>query len=232
MPAAASLVSNPMGCEDCGDGDARMWLGDANLCDRCFNDRVSAATGLPRLAPAPVEPVVLTGADGRRHRLRYRVMRAPVGVEVRLEEVDVALGEGYEFAVLGDPDADVAPLLERVLATARVEVARRYLEPAEHRSGWVVGDEDEVAGRFVWNDNGENGRPFNVVVDGRVLSWEELGEALEPYEGWNFRLVIEDRVQEGRTDADVIDIADAASSRDDSMGDRRRKNVRSSLTDG
>ncbi len=64
------------------------------------------------------------------------------------------------------------------------------------------------------NDEGESGRPFNVVIDGRVLTWEELGQALEPYEGWNFRLVIEDRVEEARSDADVVDITQASSSHD------------------
>jgi hypothetical protein len=29
-----------------------------------------------------------------------------------------------------------------------------------------------------------------VVVDGRGLSWEEFGDALEPFEGWTFHLSI------------------------------------------
>lgn len=46
-------------------------------------------------------------------------------------------------------------------------------------------------------------------MDGRVLTWEQLGEALESYEGWKFRLVIDDRVEEGRGDAAIIDIGKA-----------------------
>ncbi len=125
-----------------------MHLGDVGLCDACFNDRVGALSGLPRLRPPP-PPIVLTGGDGRPHRLRFRVLRAPAGLEVRLEELGVPAGEGYEFAVLGDHDADVAPLLGRVLASARREVGRQYLQAADRRAGWIVADEDEVAGRFV-----------------------------------------------------------------------------------
>lgn len=44
------------------------------------------------------------------------------------------------------------------------------------------------------------------MIDGRTMSWEELGMALEPYEGWGFRLVIEDRVQDARSDAEIIEL--------------------------
>lgn len=57
----------------------------------------------------------------------------------------------------------------------------------------------------LWNDEGETRKPYDVVVDGRTLSWEELGKALEQCEGWCFRLVIEDPVHEARTDANVIE---------------------------
>ncbi len=43
-----------------------------------------------------------------------------------------------------------------------------------------------------------------MVVDGRTLRWEDLGRALEPFEGWRFRLVIEDRSLDVRPDADVL----------------------------
>ena len=195
-----------MGCHECGAAEVGVRYGDARLCDGCFNDRVAEAAGLPRL-PTPPPPLVLAGRDGREHQLRFRFLRAPTGLEVLLEETNVPPGEGYRFAVRGDRAADPEPLVEHVSAIARRELARQYLQPASHRSGWIVGDDDEVGGRFVWNDDGLTGRPYNVVVDGRTLSWEELGEALEPYEGWNLRLVIEDRVEEGRRDAAIVDIA-------------------------
>jgi hypothetical protein len=48
--------------------------------------------------------------------------------------------------------------------------------------------------------------PYSVVVDGRTLTWEEFGEALEPFEGWRFRLVIEDPGIDLRPDAAVIEL--------------------------
>ena len=189
-----------------------MGLGEAQLCDACYNDRASALTGTARL-PLPPPPIVVTGPDGRPHRLAYRVLRAPAGVEVKLEETGVAPGKGYDFAVLGDHDAQVAPLLGQVLRIAEREVTRQYLEPAEHGAGWRVIDGDEVVGRFIWDDEGAAGAPFDVVIDGRTLTWDQFGQALSAYEGWNFRLQIEHRVVEAEAEAEteaeaeVIDIA-------------------------
>ena len=130
-------------------------------------------------------------------------------VEVKLEETGVEPGEGYDFAVLGDHGAHVASLLRQVRAMAEREVARQYLEPATHGAGWRVTDGDEVVSRFIWSDEGAAGAPFDVVIDGRTLTWEQFGEALSAYEGWNFRLLIEDRVAEAETEteAGVITIA-------------------------
>ena len=63
-----------------------------------------------------------------------------------------------------------------------------------------------MAGRFAWSDGRGNEEPYNVVVDGRTISWEELARALEPYDGWDFPLVIEDRVRDLRSDAEVIEL--------------------------
>ncbi len=93
------------------------------------------------------------------------------------------MGEGYQFAVLGDNDADVDMLVAQVRSMAETEIARQYLQRATHRHCWMVGDDDEAAGRLGWNDVGDNGKPYNVVVIGRSMSWAELGIALESYEG-------------------------------------------------
>jgi hypothetical protein len=150
----------------------------------------------------------LTGSDGRRHQLRFRIWRAPTGVEAELEEAGVPAGEGYHFTVLGAHDADVDELVGRVTSQAEAEVGRLYLEPNTHRGGWVVAG-DEVAGRLVWADEQSSGGPFDVVVDGRTLRWEELGAALGSYEGWRFRLVLEDPCDDARPDAEVIQLVPA-----------------------
>ena len=63
-----------------------------------------------------------------------------------------------------------------------------YLEPNPSRPGWLLRDR-EVAGRLVWAGAGA---PYAVVIDGRTLSWEEFGRTMESFEGWRFRLTIDD----------------------------------------
>lgn len=192
-------------CEDCGEPDTNASLGGVEVCDRCFNRRMSAHTGLPRL-PEPPSPITISGPDGRGHQLRYRIWRAGVGIQVQLDETGVPVGEGYQFAVLGDNDADVDVLVAEVRSTAEAEISRQYLERASDRHPWMVGDDGEVAGRLLGYDDREGDSPYKLVIDGRTISWEELATALEPYEGWRFRLVIEDRVRDLRSDAEIIEL--------------------------
>jgi hypothetical protein len=42
------------------------------------------------------------------------------------------------------------------------------------------------------------GTPYDVIVDGCKLTWEELGQALGSYEGWRFRLELADRLDDLR----------------------------------
>jgi hypothetical protein len=178
-------------CHDCGATEPRTSLDGVWLCDRCADRQVAVTTGHPGL-PDPPDPLEMLGGDGRRHVLTFRIGRAPTGIEVELEESGVPIGEGYHFAVLGAHDASLEELVTSVREQAGAEISRQYLEPNPHRPGRIIRD-DEVAGRFIWSEANETGGPYNVVVDGCTLTWEELGEALEPFEGWRFRLVIEDR---------------------------------------
>lgn len=180
------------------------------LCDRCADRRVAAHTGFPELPPPPA-PITFAGPDGERHVLAFRLWRAPTGIEVELHETGVPEGEGYSFAVLGAHDADITVLVDHVRSRALAEISRLQLEPNPHREGWLVRG-DEVTGRLEWNSERGVGGPYNAVVDGRTLTWDELGRALEPFEGFRFRIVIEDPCDDLRPHAAIIPIAEVTSS--------------------
>jgi hypothetical protein len=40
-------------CADCGANPVRMSLGAVSLCDRCYDVRIAASTGWPRLLEPP-----------------------------------------------------------------------------------------------------------------------------------------------------------------------------------
>lgn len=178
-------------CRMCQGSPADAWLNDDGpLCDLCFDARISASTGWPRLPGVP-GLVEFVGPDGRHHLMRYRISRVPTGISLRLREDHVPPGEGYEFAVLGDHDADVAELIQAVLDEARAEIGRSYLEPGP-TGGWqVVGQ--EVAGRVEFDEDTSSDGPPRLVVDGQPLTWEQLGETLSAFDGWRIRILLDDR---------------------------------------
>jgi hypothetical protein len=177
----------------CGRVPADTYLsGEGPLCDRCFDDRIAASTGLSRL-PDPPGPVAIVAADGTPHTMIYRLWRAPTGIAVRLVEQDPPPDGGFVFEEFGDHDADPSMLIDLVTVRADTEMTRRYLTPNES-GGWEIRHDqdrgaDEVVGRI---EVVEPFGPPSVVVDGRAVTWQELGEVLSPYEGWQFVLRITD----------------------------------------
>ena len=63
--------------------------------------------------------------------------------------------------------------------------------------GWRAAG-DEVVGRIEVDTDCQP----RVAVDGRPSSWDELGEALESLEGFQFRLIVEDRIADLRSPKD------------------------------
>ena len=143
--------------------------------------------------------MAITDADGAPHTWIYRLSRGPAGISARLVEQDPPPGGGYEFEEFGDHDADPKMLLNLVTVRAGTEMARRRLIRTGSGRWEICHDEGspatEVVGRI------ETVPPFGplaLVVGGHAVSWDELGQALSPYEGWQFVLRITDRFGDPR----------------------------------
>jgi len=170
-------------CADCGKPGARFSLdGGPLLCERCYDARLSERTGYARL-PEPPGPEMITGPDRRRHRIAYRIMRSPAGICVEAME-GPDRGDGYYVEIVGSHYDDVDGLVARARAAIRRRIAHPELERSPFDGHWTLAGWD-LRGRLEWNDRGD---PFDVIVDGRRLTWEELGRALDAYEGWEFKL--------------------------------------------
>jgi hypothetical protein len=169
---------------DC-DAPARNVVDGRRLCDRSANRVLAVVMGWPE-PPTPPPAETLAGADGRPHRVLYRLLLVPPGIEVLAEEEGVPLGEGYRVSVVVLHDADPARLVEVVRERVRQELGRRYLEESEGRPGWQISGH-ELAGRFTEDPSDCSGPP-RLVVDGRSLSWEQVGELVSPHVSWEFHL--------------------------------------------
>jgi hypothetical protein len=191
-------------CDDCRSTDATsVFPGFGKFCADCAADRALRPGGLPD-PPAAPGPVTIMGPDGREHYFVFVVQRYATGTGVELVE----RGGGFRFSTisaLGRHDLPIDAQVRHLLHVARESIAQVQVAayPPDRR---VLLTGQQVVGRLVWPADADTyDRPaYNVVIDGREMTWEQLGRALEPFEGMRLRLIVEDSVDEVRdSDADA-----------------------------
>lgn len=96
-----------------------------------------------------------------------------------LRAVEMAEGPGrFEFAAMSESDPDLA--LGRLRQTIRRELSTRYLQP---KGGRLELSRDVLKGRIGYG---------GVAADGRFVSFDDLVELIQTYEGFHFSLQIFD----------------------------------------
>jgi hypothetical protein len=156
------------------------------LCNACANREAAEHAGISFYHPR-FDPVTLTDARGREHTFDFATRLHEDRVSIEAYEQDDEL-TGYQFSVLG-PHDKVPKLYRRLLGRMRRALTREHL--VEERGRLSVGDELTIRGRITWDEE-TGGRLPLLVIDGRPVDWEELGEKLMCFEGWQFRLEMVD----------------------------------------
>lgn len=74
-------------------------------------------------------------------------------------------------------------------------INKRYLD---YRNGnYSIGNELEVAGRIVWNNNLDNSQfDYFFEIDGQKITIEKFVDSLKGVEGWNFKFQILDSTED------------------------------------
>ena len=166
--------------------------GFGSFCATCAASRACRPDGLPP-PPDPPPPVTITGPDQTAHQLAFRVWRCHNGVVVDLREVGL---QGFSFSTIstiGRHDQPIDAQVQHLLAEARDTIGTVHLNrPRPHAPLMLAGT--EVAGELVWAEHPDPyGRyPYDVVVDGKLMSWQEFGLTLEPFEGFRFCLAVQE----------------------------------------
>ena len=159
------MTSMPGTCSECREPWAAVSLDERVICDRCADRRLAEITGWPTLvAPPPLEAIV--GPDGRRHILRYRVMRMPAAITALVEEIGCPPDAGYRLDLSIDHQDDPGPLLQRARQAARSAIGDPFLEPDEWHGRELA--HHEAAGRLTEGDEPDD-LP-RVVIDGHMLN--------------------------------------------------------------
>lgn len=163
--------------------------GYRNLCTRCFNAEVAKLSGLDDFENIRLEPIGITDCSGESHRFHFQTRL--LGDMVSLKAFELREGDpaGYQFQMLADPEDDLFTLLGRLVQKIRRTLSIRHIHEVDGH-GLQIAD-DTVRGRIEW-DESEDGRVPLLVVDGQEISWEDFGQMLMTFEGWQFKLQIRD----------------------------------------
>jgi hypothetical protein len=166
-------------------------VGYRDLCSRCFNKEVAGLDPF-ELEQVSFQPIDMSDAAGRTHRFHFLLLL--LGDRVTLEAFEVRDGErrGYEFRILGDPQADLFELMARLVGRMRRALSLTHLVDEGPRSS-IAGK--TVRARISCDLESAYHSPM-LVIDGREVTWDQFGEMLMTFEGWQFKLEIEDPSEE------------------------------------
>ena len=159
------------------------------LCGRCFNLEVAELGGMFDFEHIDFEPQTMTDAYGLERVFEFRTHLFGRGVAIDAIEFKHDQTEGYRFKVVGPEDGDLLELLARLVTKMRRGLAYAHLEDSAH--GLQISDPGIVRARVESDYDGQTDGPL-VVIDGRSISWDELGRMVAAYEGFQFKLELKD----------------------------------------
>ena len=161
-------------------------------CYRCFNDEAAERLGVD-FDNTPIPPLVVTAVDGLRHRFAIRSMLVSTGHAMYAREVRQRDARGgYQFAILGDHEADARQLFALLRERIRQGLSVRHVRETEH--GWQLTKAHRLSGVIEWDPEAECALPL-LIVDGRTFTWDQIGRMLMTFEGFTLNVTVEDTIE-------------------------------------
>lgn len=164
------------------------------ICFTCHNQELAEDLGID-LKSVTAKVLTIADVDGVEHQFHIRQGVYPTGLAYEAIEVLENDVFGYHFAVLGNFDCDQKALYKELLKKIRTGLSKKYLKQEvlggrqiTSTTGW------DIVGR-IEADLAEDAMP-QVVIDGKVYSWNELGRIITSHEGLNFRLAFKDMTED------------------------------------
>jgi hypothetical protein len=167
--------------------------GYRQLCSQCFNAEIATSDGLDKFEHVRFDPVELADCKGEVHVFHFRTRLFGPGIALDAFELRDGHPAGYQFQVIGEPADDLLALLGRLIDKIRRALSLVHI--GDGKFGLQIADHRVVRGMVGW-DEAQGGRVPLLTIDGREISWEELGHMLMTYEGWQFKLEIRDKSEE------------------------------------
>jgi hypothetical protein len=185
-------------CEHCGNetppwDTIRCDSGDGSyelLCTLCFNARIAESNGFTDFENVRLDPIRIIDCHGESHQFHFQLRLLGDRIALDAFELRGEIPAGYRFQLIGEADDDVLVLLGRLVEKIRRALSVTHIDFRERR---II--DCTVRGRIEWDESQAGHMPL-VVVDGKDISWNDLGRMLMSTEGWQFRLDIADPSEE------------------------------------
>ncbi|MBT2689236.1 hypothetical protein J7I93_13670 [Bacillus sp. ISL-47] len=173
-------------CDRCQDKVATIILTDdwqERLCGDCFNDMVSAEMGV--MLEAMPEEIAVNDYSGTRRNFTVQRRLYPNGIFL---EAVADIEYGYQFAVDGELECNQSELFQKLIDKVKRGVSKRFIKVGEFPNGQKYHSiiDDEVVGR-IDHDEMSSSVPM-IVIDGQPYTWEQLGEMVKSYEGFQIQM--------------------------------------------
>jgi len=191
-------------CEGCGKvlppfGSVHLGSieeGYRHLCLPCYNATVAERCGV-NFQHTEFQPVTLTDADGVAHRFDFTLRLLGDRVELGAHEIQENPVEGYEFSAISfDPEGEPLELFRQLFEKMRRALEQKHLRQDDH-FGVQIAESGIVRGYVTCDlDSDAGSRLPMLVIDGKSISWEQLGQMLMSYEGFAFKLEVYDPTEE------------------------------------
>lgn len=142
---------------------------------------------------AAFESIGISDCNGEIHEFHFRTRLLAAGIALDAFELRDGNPAGYILQIIGDPGEDQFVLFGRLVEKMRRSLSVKHLENGDY--GLEISDQRIVRGRIESDESPDSGLPL-LVIDGREISWDELGHMLMTFEGWQFKLTISDKSEE------------------------------------
>jgi len=190
-------------CEICGShvpGYDTVYLSSeenlALVCLKCYNQRISEATGFD-YEHVEFEPIVIKDIDGHDHKFHFTVRLLGDRVVIYAFEFKDSYPGGYEFSAIGNIEEEVFELFGKLFERVRRALNRKHIYWCETTQNWQITNDNLVRGKIGCDhESSEYERQPLIVIDGKEISWNQFGQMLMTYEGFNFKLETFDMIDE------------------------------------
>ncbi|WP_377887510.1 hypothetical protein [Alkalihalobacillus sp. R86527] len=181
-------------CDRCRDREATILFTDdwqEWLCNRCFNKMISEEIGVT-LETMP-EEIEVNDHSGTRRNFTVQQRLYPNGIFIDATE---GTEFGYQFAVHGELECNQTELFEKLKDKVQRGVAKRFTKVGEYPGGQKYSAiiDDEVVGHIDY-DEMSSSTPM-IVIDGQPYTWEQLGEMVNSFEGFQFQMKFYDKTDD------------------------------------